>query len=109
MRVCLHEYVALFDMYSDVCLQVAHFKDYIPKAFPTSSDLILDAEVLLVDTATGNPLPFGTLGVHKVSASLQGVWCLVAALCSPWGLLFYYYFYISLYWCNLLIHVSMII
>ena len=70
MRVCMREYMALFDIYSDVCLQVAHFKDYIPKAFPTSSDLILDAEVLLVDTATGNPLPFGTLGVHKVSACL---------------------------------------
>nr|KAG5691524.1 hypothetical protein BaRGS_017737 [Batillaria attramentaria] len=44
---------------------VAHFKDFIPKAFPTGNDLILDAEVLLVDTKTGQPLPFGTLGVHK--------------------------------------------
>jgi len=46
--------------------QVSHFKDYIPSAFPGGDNLILDAEVLLVDTKTGNPLPFGTLGVHKV-------------------------------------------
>lgn len=30
--------------------------------------MILDAEVLLIDTKTSKPLPFGTLGVHKVSA-----------------------------------------
>ncbi|XP_019624407.1 PREDICTED: DNA ligase 3-like [Branchiostoma belcheri] len=45
--------------------KVAHFKDYIPKAFPHGSNMILDSEVLLVDTNTGNPLPFGTLGIHK--------------------------------------------
>lgn len=28
--------------------------------------MILDSEVLLIDTKTGKPLPFGTLGVHKV-------------------------------------------
>lgn len=27
--------------------------------------LILDSEVLMIETATGKPLPFGTLGVHK--------------------------------------------
>lgn len=48
--------------------QVSHFKEYIPKAFPHGKDLILDAEVLMMDTKTGNPLPFGTLGVHKVSS-----------------------------------------
>lgn len=46
--------------------QVSHFKEFIPKAFPTGDDLILDAEVLLIDTNTGSPLPFGTLGKHKV-------------------------------------------
>ncbi|XP_053379767.1 DNA ligase 3-like [Mercenaria mercenaria] len=45
--------------------KVSHFKEYIPKAFPTGDDLILDAEVLLIDTNTGTPLPFGTLGKHK--------------------------------------------
>lgn len=46
--------------------QVAHFKDYIPQAFPGGHSMILDAEVLLIDTNTSKPLPFGTLGVHKV-------------------------------------------
>ncbi|KAK7070081.1 DNA ligase 3, partial [Halocaridina rubra] len=45
--------------------KVNHFKEYIPKAFPFGEDLILDAEVLMIDTKTGNPLPFGTLGIHK--------------------------------------------
>lgn len=45
--------------------KITHFKDYIPQAFPHGKDLILDSEILLVDVATGKPLPFGTLGVHK--------------------------------------------
>ncbi|XP_011309542.1 DNA ligase 3 isoform X2 [Fopius arisanus] len=45
--------------------KVSHFKDYIPKAFPDGDDLILDSEILLIDMKTGQPLPFGTLGVHK--------------------------------------------
>lgn len=53
-------------LYPFLC-QVSHFKEYIPKAFPYGKDLILDAEVLMMDTKSGNPLPFGTLGVHKVS------------------------------------------
>ena len=42
------------------------FKDYIPEAFPHGKDLILDSEVLLIDVKTGKPLPFGSLGIHKV-------------------------------------------
>jgi DNA ligase-3 len=42
------------------------FKDYIPQAFPYGTDLILDSEVLLVDVKSGKPLPFGSLGKHKV-------------------------------------------
>lgn len=42
------------------------FRDYIPQAFPYATDLILDSEVLLVDVKTGKPLPFGSLGIHKV-------------------------------------------
>ncbi|KAJ1366160.1 DNA ligase 3 [Parelaphostrongylus tenuis] len=45
--------------------KISHLENSIPKAFPKGVDLILDAEVLLVDNATGKPLPFGTLGVHK--------------------------------------------
>lgn len=55
-----------FTFYLKKCLKVQHFKEFIPKAFPTGDDLILDAEVLLVDNKTSKPLPFGTLGVHKV-------------------------------------------
>lgn len=59
--------------------QVAHFKEYIPQAFPGGHSMILDAEVLLIDTKTSKPLPFGTLGVHKVrrtpgSESLMSLW-----------------------------------
>lgn len=49
--------------------QVQHFKDFIPQAFPNVADLILDCEVLLFDTKNRKPLPFGTLGFHKVSES----------------------------------------
>lgn len=45
--------------------QVNHFKDFIPEAFPGGNDLILDTEILMIDTNTGKPLPFGSLGVHK--------------------------------------------
>ena len=36
--------------------KVKHFKDFIPKAFPNASNLILDAEVLLVDNKTGKKM-----------------------------------------------------
>ena len=41
-------------------------KDYLPEACPHGDSMILDSEVLMVDLKTGNPLPFGTLGIHKV-------------------------------------------
>lgn len=50
---------------------MAHFKDFIPQAFPGGHSMILDSEVLLIDNKTGKPLPFGTLGVHKVPAQDQ--------------------------------------
>lgn len=43
--------------------------------------MILDSEVLLIDTKTGKPLPFGTLGVHKVLA--QGRVCRNGQVCAP--------------------------
>ncbi|XP_067659530.1 DNA ligase 3-like isoform X2 [Haliotis asinina] len=61
--------------------KVAHFKEFIPKAFPSGDDLILDAEVLLVDTKTGKPLPFGTLGVHKKAAFSEAKVCLFVFDC----------------------------
>lgn len=48
---------------------MAHFKDYIPKAFKHGDDMILDGEVLMVDNNTGKPLPFGTLGKHKAAGN----------------------------------------
>ncbi|XP_071992327.1 DNA ligase 3 [Engystomops pustulosus] len=61
--------------------KVAHFKDYIPKAFPGGNSMILDSEVLLIDTNTGKPLPFGTLGVHKKAAFQDANVCLFVFDC----------------------------
>ncbi|XP_056675425.1 DNA ligase 3 isoform X2 [Monodelphis domestica] len=61
--------------------KVAHFKDYIPQAFPGGHSMILDAEVLLIDTKTGKPLPFGTLGVHKKAAFQDANVCLFVFDC----------------------------
>ncbi|XP_014663885.1 PREDICTED: DNA ligase 3-like [Priapulus caudatus] len=61
--------------------KVQHFKEFIPRAFPHGKDMILDAEVLLIDTNTGKPLPFGTLGVHKKSAFKDAAVCLFVFDC----------------------------
>lgn len=61
--------------------KVAHFKEYIPKAFPGGHSMILDAEVLLIDTKTSKPLPFGTLGVHKKAAFQDANVCLFVFDC----------------------------
>ncbi|XP_062887358.1 DNA ligase 3 [Mobula hypostoma] len=61
--------------------KVAHFKDYIPKAFAGGDSMILDSEVLLIDTVSGKPLPFGTLGVHKKLAFKDANVCLFVFDC----------------------------
>ncbi len=61
--------------------KVRPFADHIPKAFPDGSDLILDAEVLMVDNKTGDPLPFGTLGVHKAAGFKDATPCLFVFDC----------------------------
>uniref|UniRef100_A0A8C3AWB7 DNA ligase n=1 Tax=Cyclopterus lumpus TaxID=8103 RepID=A0A8C3AWB7_CYCLU len=61
--------------------KVAHFKEYIPQAFPGGHSMILDAEVLLIDTNTSKPLPFGTLGVHKKAAFQDAKVCLFVFDC----------------------------
>ncbi|KFW01878.1 DNA ligase 3 [Eurypyga helias] len=61
--------------------KVAHFKDFIPKAFPGGQSMILDSEVLLIDNKTGKPLPFGTLGVHKKAAFQDANVCLFVFDC----------------------------
>jgi len=55
--------------------KVQHLKEYIPKAFPNANDLILDGEVLLYDTKTKKPLPFGSLGVHKKNEFKDALVC----------------------------------
>ena len=80
-RVQLHKQGSEFKYYSRSLKpvlphKVSHFKDYIPQAFPDASDLILDAEVLMVDVNSGNPLPFGTLGVHKAAGFQDATPCL---------------------------------
>ncbi|XP_023599145.1 DNA ligase 3 isoform X5 [Myotis lucifugus] len=61
--------------------KVAHFKEYIPQAFPGGHSMILDSEVLLIDNKTGKPLPFGTLGVHKKAAFQDANVCLFVFDC----------------------------
>lgn len=61
--------------------KVAHFKDFIPTAFPGGHSMILDSEVLLIDNKTGKPLPFGTLGVHKKAAFQDANVCLFVFDC----------------------------
>ncbi|KAI5931505.1 DNA ligase 3 [Manis javanica] len=61
--------------------KVAHFKDYIPQAFPGGYSMILDSEVLLIDNKIGKPLPFGTLGVHKKAAFQDANVCLFVFDC----------------------------
>lgn len=61
--------------------KISHFKDYIPKAFPHGNDLILDSEILMVDTKTGKPLPFGSLGKHKKHEFKDATVCLFVFDC----------------------------
>ncbi|CAH1176372.1 unnamed protein product [Phaedon cochleariae] len=61
--------------------KIQHFKDFIPKAFPHAEDLILDSEILMIDTQTGKPLPFGTLGVHKKAEFKDANVCLFVFDC----------------------------
>ncbi|XP_046733837.1 DNA ligase 3-like [Diprion similis] len=61
--------------------KVNHFKDFISKAFPGGDDLILDTEVLMIDTNTGKPLPFGSLGVHKKAQFKDANVCLFVFDC----------------------------
>lgn len=60
--------------------KIEHFKKYIPQAFPLADDLILDSEILMVDS-TGKPLPFGTLGIHKKTEFESATVCLFVFDC----------------------------
>ena len=45
--------------------KVKGVQDYIEKAAPQVKSVVLDGELLLMDTKTHQPLPFGTLSIHK--------------------------------------------
>jgi len=85
-RVQLHKNGGEFKYFSRSLKPVAqhkikHFDEFITRAFPDGSDLILDAEVLMVDVKTGAPLPFGSLGVHKAAGFEDAVPCLFVFDC----------------------------
>lgn len=60
---------------------MADLNKVVSEAFATSKDLIIDAEMLLVDTNTGKPLPFGTLGIHKKKQFKDAAVCLFVFDC----------------------------
>nr|WCB86881.1 CPPV070 DNA ligase [Cooks petrelpox virus] len=45
--------------------KVADFEELLDKAFPSAKNMILDGEIILIDTKTNQLLPFGTLGINK--------------------------------------------
>ena len=55
--------------------KVGSVRDYVGAAFPNAQSMILDAEILLMDSDR-NPLPFGTLGVHKKKGFADATVCL---------------------------------
>lgn len=61
--------------------KTSYLKEFIPKAFPNANQIILDGEILLYDTKTKKPLPFGTLGKHKKNAFKDATVCLFAFDC----------------------------
>uniref|UniRef100_A0A0A9WG25 DNA ligase n=2 Tax=Lygus hesperus TaxID=30085 RepID=A0A0A9WG25_LYGHE len=61
--------------------KVRHFEEHIPQAFPHGHDLILDSEILMIDTVTGVPLPFGSLGKHKKNEYANANVCLFVFDC----------------------------
>lgn len=85
-RVQLHKKGAEFLFFSRSLKPVSahkvqHLKEFIPRAFPHGNDIVLDSEILLVDTQTGKPLPFGTLGIHKKAAFQAASVCLFVFDC----------------------------
>ncbi|KAK5581379.1 hypothetical protein RB653_001411 [Dictyostelium firmibasis] len=54
--------------------KVEEVKSYIPKS-TKAQQMILDGEILLMDTKTCTPLPFGTLSVHKKNGFVDATVC----------------------------------
>eukprot|EP01117_Protostelium_nocturnum_P010644 TRINITY_DN3832_c0_g3_i2.p1 TRINITY_DN3832_c0_g3~~TRINITY_DN3832_c0_g3_i2.p1 ORF type:complete len:848 (+),score=249.92 TRINITY_DN3832_c0_g3_i2:325-2544(+) len=56
--------------------KVGEVVKYITKSI-TADTAILDGEILLMDSETKKPLPFGTLGVHKKKAFKDATVCII--------------------------------
>ncbi|XP_026832115.1 DNA ligase 3 isoform X1 [Drosophila erecta] len=61
--------------------KIRALKEYIPQAFPGGGEMILDSEIILVDTDTGALLPFGSLGAHKKQTFANAAVCLFVFDC----------------------------
>lgn len=80
-RVQIHKYGYKFKFFSRNLKpvqehKIAQLKTHLPNAFPSANDLILDSEIIMVDTSNGSILPFGTLGKHKKDENPNAVACL---------------------------------
>ncbi|EDW67846.1 DNA ligase 3 [Drosophila virilis] len=85
-RVQIHKHGSEFKFFSRnlkpvVDHKIKELKDYIPRAFPGANDMILDSEIILVNTKTGELLPFGTLGAHKKHTYANASVCLFVFDC----------------------------
>lgn len=61
--------------------RVSHIEPYIPDAFQRANQLVIDCEILLLDTMTRKPLPFGSLGVHKRTEFKDALVCIFVFDC----------------------------
>ncbi|XP_041674832.1 LOW QUALITY PROTEIN: DNA ligase 3 [Drosophila eugracilis] len=61
--------------------KIKALKEHIPRAFPGAGEMILDSEIILVDTDTGALLPFGSLGAHKKQTFANAAVCLFVFDC----------------------------
>lgn len=85
-RVQIHKQGAEFKFFSRnlkpvVDHKIKQLKEFIPRAFPGTDDMILDSEIILVDSKTGALLPFGTLGAHKKQTFADASVCLFVFDC----------------------------
>ncbi|QDJ95118.1 DNA ligase-like protein [Hypsugopox virus] len=60
--------------------KIKSFNEIISSAFKCDN-IILDAEIVLVDTITGTPLPFGSLGIHKKKLFQNATECMYVFDC----------------------------
>ncbi len=81
-RVQIHKQQQKLAFYSRKLKAVTPYKvdplrPYLQQALKHVNSVVLDAEVVMMDTVTHQPLPFGTLGKYKRRAHTQAVPCLL--------------------------------